>query len=91
ERDVDPLTGVLNRRGFEDRVAVHFARRDGPASLLLCDLDRFKAINDTLGHAAGDAVLKQVGRLLQGAARREDVIGRLGGEEFAVFLPGTSL
>ncbi|MDC7789402.1 diguanylate cyclase [Rhodoplanes sp. TEM] len=91
ERDMDALTGVFNRRGFEDRVAARFDRRETPASLLLCDLDHFKKINDTLGHAGGDAVLRQVGRLLRGTARRDDVVGRLGGEEFAVFLPGTRL
>lgn len=85
ERDVDRLTGVLNRHGFEARIArsgdVH---RSG--ALVLCDLDHFKQINDTFGHPAGDAVLRRFGALLRNNARKNDVVGRIGGEEFAMLL-----
>ncbi|MET0314266.1 MAG: GGDEF domain-containing protein, partial [Hansschlegelia sp.] len=92
ERDVDQLTGVLNRRGFEERVAAHFrsaGRKTG--ALILCDVDHFKQINDAHGHDAGDAVLKAIGALLGGQARKGDVVGRIGGEEFAVLLPDAAL
>lgn len=91
ERDLDPLTGILNRRGFQDRVSAHLHRRGpGDAALALCDIDHFKSINDSLGHDIGDDVLGEVGRLLRGASRKRDIVGRLGGEEFAVFLPDTN-
>lgn len=91
ERDLDPLTGVFNRRGFDERVALYL--RDRPAeqaALALCDIDHFKRINDTSGHDGGDEVLRQVGALLRARSRRHDIVGRLGGEEFAVFLPETT-
>lgn len=88
ERDVDMLTGVLNRRGFEDSFARTTVRA---GALIVLDIDRFKRINDAFGHGAGDAVLREVGEVLRQAARGSDLIGRLGGEEFAVFLPGISL
>lgn len=88
ERDVDYLTGVFNRRGFDKRISVHF--RKGVHSLLLCDIDKFKTINDVHGHEVGDSVLQAVARELNRAARDGDIIGRLGGEEFAVFLPNTA-
>ncbi|MER8825351.1 GGDEF domain-containing protein [Mesorhizobium sp. M0938] len=91
ERDVDPLTGVLNRRGFEERASAYQRKSGkGAASLVLCDLDHFKSINDTHGHDVGDSVLREVGRVLRKSARKGDIVGRLGGEEFAVFLPDTS-
>lgn len=89
ERDFDPLTGVLNRRGFEDQVSMQLKNRRGTASLALCDIDKFKNINDTHGHDVGDNVLREIGRLLRTSARKRDIVGRLGGEEFAVFLPDT--
>lgn len=88
----DPLTEVFNRRAFMTLFdkAVSRTRRDGtPLALLALDLDHFKKINDTRGHAAGDAVLRHFVRLAEKNLRAEDVLGRIGGEEFAVFLPGT--
>ncbi|WP_260855396.1 GGDEF domain-containing protein [Mesorhizobium amorphae] len=88
ERAVDPLTGVLNRRGFDERAHELLAdARNWPISLILVDIDHFKTINDTFGHPAGDAVLKAFGHLLHDAMRQVDVCGRLGGEEFAYLLP----
>jgi diguanylate cyclase (GGDEF)-like protein len=90
----DQLTGALNRRGFLDRAAVSIAqvRRSGlHAALIMFDIDYFKAINDGHGHAAGDLVLREVVSVLQAAMRPGDLLGRMGGEEFAVFLhDGTS-
>lgn len=86
----DGLTRVLNRRGFEDRLAheLSVARRHGVGGVLIfVDLDEFKPINDTYGHAAGDEVLVTVANLLRGHIRDTDYIGRLGGDEFAVLLP----
>lgn len=88
----DPLTGLLNRRGFEAAVAeamrpTEEGRERGGAALLVIDLDHFKRVNDTHGHAAGDAVLGAIGPRLRGALRAGDVMGRMGGEEIAVYLP----
>ncbi len=85
----DELTGLLNRRGFdrELRRALARGRRHGERGLLIMgDLNRFKRVNDTFGHAAGDAVLKEVARLLQTLTRETDQVARLGGDEFAVIL-----
>lgn len=90
ERDRDYLTGVLNRRGFEAQIAVPMRRDPREASLILCDVDHFKSINDTFGHDAGDVVLKEIGGILRATARKGDLVGRLGGEEFAIFLPEAS-
>lgn len=87
ERDVDRLTGVLNRRGFDEHATAAFAREAG-LSLLLCDLDRFKSINDRFGHDSGDEVLRAFGEMLRRTAPPGAVVGRVGGEEFAVLLPG---
>lgn len=90
----DPLTGLGNRRRFDDRIEHEIARaaRSGePLSLLLCDVDRFKPYNDRYGHQMGDACLAQVAQALDGAIRRPaDLAARYGGEEFALVLPGTS-
>ena len=87
----DPLTGVANRTLFDDRVAHALARaaRDGTGlAVLYLDLDRFKRLNDTLGHAAGDRVLVVVAERLVSAVRVGDTVARLGGDEFAVLLEG---
>jgi len=86
-----PLTGIANRRGFDaalDR-AIRRSRRSGqPMSLLMLDMDHFKAINDTYGHQAGDEALKAFAQVLKASARRpDDVAARYGGEEFALILP----
>ena len=86
----DELTGLLNRRGFDMHLvkALAQARRgERRGVLLMIDLDRFKPINDTYGHAAGDEVLKTASIILQGQIRETDYVGRLGGDEFAILLP----
>lgn len=86
---VDELTGVLNRRGFirELRRALSYTERYSvPVSLLLLDLDRFKQVNDQLGHPAGDAVLAKTAAVLASNLRASDTVARLGGDEFAVLL-----
>jgi diguanylate cyclase (GGDEF)-like protein/PAS domain S-box-containing protein len=86
----DSLTGLINRREFEERLssALRELREDSAKryALLYIDLDQFKVVNDTCGHAAGDLLLRQLGDLLQAQVPPEDVIGRLGGDEFAVLL-----
>lgn len=87
----DPLTGLHNRREFDSCIAT--AGRDSSArqcNLLLIDLDGFKAVNDTYGHAAGDEVLREVALRLRMAARSEDKLARLGGDEFAMLVVGPS-
>ena len=89
----DPLTGLLNRRAFTERLAEECARigrRAGHTfSVILADLDDFKSVNDTLGHAEGDRVLVAVARFLERNTRSVDVCCRIGGDEFAVILPDT--
>jgi diguanylate cyclase (GGDEF)-like protein len=89
---IDGLTGVLNRRRFLEIAAEELerARRyERPLSVIAIDLDHFKDVNDRLGHAAGDDVLVALARTLQEQTRRQDAVGRLGGEEFAIILPET--
>jgi len=87
--DEDPLTTAKNRRAFlreVKRIAAFAQRYDAPASLVYFDLDDLKGINDRFGHAAGDAVLKAVAERLSHNIRESDVVGRMGGDEFAVLL-----
>lgn len=86
----DPLTGLPNRAGFQRRAlaALSAAARAGqPSVAVMLDIDRFKAVNDGWGHPAGDAVLRGVALTARGGVRLEDVLGRMGGEEFALVLP----
>ena len=88
----DPLTGVLNRRGFEAASRAAFSaleRKQRPVTVLIIDLDLFKAYNDTYGHRAGDELLCWVASRLSAAIRPSDTVARLGGDEFAVLLPDT--
>lgn len=90
----DPLTGQLNARayyGLCDRLIQNAQRSHTPFAVLFVDLDHFKAINDNYGHDAGDAVLKAVATTLAQGCRHSDILGRIGGEEFSLFLPNTDL
>ena len=90
----DGLTGLDNRRHLNERIEEMFQqaeRLSEPFSLVMCDLDKFKSVNDTYGHQAGDEVLKQLARILKEEAREIDRVGRYGGEEFMLLLRGTVL
>ena len=94
ESVTDPLTGLLNRRGFDRFLDMEIARahRSGEElTVITFDVDHFKAVNDTHGHAAGDAVLEAVATSLRRVCRVTDGLARLGGDEFAVLLPGTDV
>jgi diguanylate cyclase (GGDEF)-like protein len=87
----DPLTGAYNRHHFDERMRAELAyavRHSTNLSLIMFDIDFFKKVNDTLGHAAGDAVIRHIARLTTGQLRSEDVFARYGGEEFVVLLRG---
>jgi diguanylate cyclase (GGDEF)-like protein len=89
---VDGLTGLWNRAHFDSRLAEEVSHRDragGPLTLVLCDADHFKSVNDTYGHAAGDAVLKGVAETIHRMLRARDIPCRYGGEEFAILLRDT--
>jgi diguanylate cyclase len=86
----DELTGLPNRRVFDERLASKLAEQE-PLAVAIVDLDRFKELNDTLGHGAGDMVLSEVGPRLAGAVGEDGLIARLGGDEFGVLLPGAGL
>ena len=89
---IDPLTELLNRRGLQQaltREIQHLGRGHSTSAALIVDLDDFKQINDRLGHAAGDVVLKEVGRRLRASLRAVDYVGRIGGDEFMLLLPET--
>ncbi|WP_457322447.1 diguanylate cyclase domain-containing protein, partial [Stenotrophomonas sp. P5_B8] len=92
--EVDPLTELSNRRGFEahlQQAITRVARTGQSASLMFIDLDNFKPINDNHGHLAGDAMLWAVANVLRHGVRDSDIVARLGGDEFAVILAGCSL
>jgi diguanylate cyclase (GGDEF)-like protein/PAS domain S-box-containing protein len=91
---IDPLTGMLNRRNFlaRGRTEIDRVERYGrPCSMLMLDLDHFKQINDRFGHAAGDEALRRFAATCREILRKNDVLGRMGGEEFAVILPETAV
>ncbi len=91
ESDTDPLTGVQNRRAILERLTAErgwAAERGLPLAVLFIDLDRFKAVNDTYGHAVGDQLLRAVAHALRSVLRASDAVGRVGGDEFLVILPG---
>ena len=90
----DPLTGLKNRRGFDVVLAAQLAsarNASQPLSLILADIDHFKAINDRYGHPAGDDVLKWFARILSSNVKGRDTVARYGGEEFAIVLPATAI
>ena len=90
----DALTKLANRRSLQEELdrAMSFSRRSGqPLAVVICDVDRFKQVNDNFGHAAGDEVLSAFGGLLGISCRKEDTAARYGGEEFVLLLPNTSL
>jgi diguanylate cyclase (GGDEF)-like protein len=90
---IDPLTGVLNRHALEERATVEFARArrgHGAVAILIADIDGFKTINDSLGHPAGDQVLRKVTGVLEEETRAVDAVARIGGDEFAVLLPAVT-
>ena len=90
----DPLTGLSNRRDVMEKLGLEHlrsCRNKKPFSICICDIDHFKSVNDTHGHAAGDAVLRQVARTFRSAIRGTDIAGRWGGEEFILAFPETDL
>jgi len=90
----DPLTGLNNRRSALEELQNRFdlsQRHNRPLAVIMCDLDHFKLINDTLGHGAGDLVLEEFGQRVRSNLRTTDLAGRIGGEEFLLILPETEM
>lgn len=91
---IDPLTGILNRRGLDAEVARALAqakRQDAPLAMLFIDIDNFKSVNDTHGHDVGDVVLKEMATFLKEVVRASDIVTRPSGDEFIVILPSSDL
>jgi diguanylate cyclase (GGDEF)-like protein len=87
----DPMTGCFNRRAFFGRaepMLAHALKTGEPLACFMTDIDKFKSVNDTHGHAVGDLVIQQVSKILKAAMRPEDVLCRYGGEEFCALMPG---
>ncbi|PVZ70513.1 GGDEF domain-containing protein [Pelagibaculum spongiae] len=94
QAELDGLTGLPNRRSYEARIALEYRRwknSQQPCSMLVCDIDHFKLINDQLGHQAGDIALTYISKLLRGRLRQSDFVARYGGEEFVLLLPSTDI
>ena len=94
QASIDPLTSIINRRKFNETLSYELKREErysNGLSLIICDLDRFKNINDEFGHDGGDQALIAFTRLISNAIRKSDVFARWGGEEFVILLPGTEL
>ena len=94
QASIDPLTSIINRRKFNETLTYELKREErykNGLSLIICDLDRFKNINDEFGHDGGDQALIAFTRLISNAIRKSDVFARWGGEEFVILLPGTEL
>ena len=87
QAQTDTLTGLFNYRGIFERVEEALSLRSGKSALLFLDLDNFKQVNDTLGHPEGDRLLKKVARVLRTQSGKQGIQGRVGGDEFIVFLP----
>ena len=90
----DPLTGLFNRGSVDDRFAIELSRArryEKPLTIAVIDADRFKLLNDTFGHLAGDATLRKIGAIFRDSFRRSDTVGRYGGEEFVAILPETDI
>ncbi|MFQ5626393.1 MAG: GGDEF domain-containing protein [Methyloligellaceae bacterium] len=90
----DPVTGLVNRRQFDlllDEAILKAAESDRPTSLLIADIDHFKTFNDTHGHIAGDSALRYVASCIKANAKSQDTAARIGGEEFAIIMPNTSI
>ena len=86
QAETDPLTGLINRNGFEKRVQMHLVEKPQQGMLLIFDLDHFKAVNDAQGHPEGDRVLRVFANALQAFFGKDDIVGRIGGDEFVVFM-----
>jgi len=94
ESETDHLTGLNNRRAFEalaEQAGIISAEQESPVSLIICDIDNFKRVNDKYGHASGDMVIIGFADILKSACRSGDHVGRIGGEEFGILMPGANL